>query len=1056
MDTESARTPLTPVEKAKKGDPIRRQSLLNGVSPGRIVAGFEGAAVGASLSPTFSYYGEDILLLPTYSAGGFVLAAGTYAGLRHLDQRRAAKAEAIQAEIRQAIGEPVDVFASGRGKNRRLNLRWYGADHQTPATILETASRFKTVVDFAEENDISSIALDADWVEAALAQDRQSATKPELSAYGEVTSGDSFISDELRTNVAVVDHESAENVLVSSFEQARELLAAIESSANDLLIGEVIHRSGDTGLIAEYALFKKSEGASYQRLLDHTRSRLEMIINQETSGIQRIRDENWAPVRERVHHNRRINGEFIHQTTEPLAPSSENKSTFEIVSILDLYCARTLNELLTKALREKPSVTQQDDLIAAAYLLAARKDTRQTLGTASLSGKAQHKDTESLFERLPKEPRGISDARRRRARLRNPEAITITYEKRPGFSRVAKTIGIFATAGALVLGAKLGAESLGTPIYDDRKAWCEAEGIEPTELDDVFGNPNLSPEEQAQATSDRFQEYHERCKTAYRGEKPLNQIASDAIDAYYDMEWEIQKNTVSTVLDTFGSGFISAIAPYATGVVSAEWARQAAKEAPESIYTGQLQQSFIGDFDPSENKVIYSVESLDGTSTEGYWYGDSFDRLRSYSGNIHYSRDDNGREASIELDTRDISVLNEENALSVSTPYISFDSQIKLPILNGMSITAIRVIDKEDADKTYTPSGLYSGSETDIKSLVLSREDASNMQAAGINEPVLTYWLSPDDNEEQSDYYSKEMWLPSAADFSLDPNYNAEQIQAEAEQQLTQDVKSAFGLPSTATPDEVVTAIQSKKYSYTPMKDAGLETLSEGKTEGAYGVFRDIGENLGAMDALNCNMASTAFLLATVTEPTGYNQATGYRDDGDGKLTQREAHAWIVDQDNTIIDPTPTDYDEQDKSPEAEMEAEDTQAPIAPILPIAGGVLAGAGAYAAWRKRREIAAYADQHRVRSATQNTHAAKALSVIEHAFYGSPEDTIDWSISTADTMRNYVDRLAMVPQSESRGTPTTIKNALDNPTLSAAQKRAVKKVYNATNAARRVSKR
>lgn len=104
-------------------------------------------------------------------------------------------------------------------------------------------------------------------------------------------------------------------------------------------------------------------------------------------------------------------------------------------------------------------------------------------------------------------------------------------------------------------------------------------------------------------------------------------------------------------------------------------------------------------------------------------------------------------------------------------------------------------------------------------------------------------------------------------------------------------------LPPSATVEEIFAQIQSKKYSKTPIKDAGLtEEITKMNEE-------EFIRSVASMDSLVCNLAAT--LAVAVDEDlvytTGYYVATGRKE-----IKSSNAHAWAYNEETRkLVDITP-------------------------------------------------------------------------------------------------------------------------------------------------------
>ena len=115
-------------------------------------------------------------------------------------------------------------------------------------------------------------------------------------------------------------------------------------------------------------------------------------------------------------------------------------------------------------------------------------------------------------------------------------------------------------------------------------------------------------------------------------------------------------------------------------------------------------------------------------------------------------------------------------------------------------------------------------------------------------------------------------------------------------EQIRRQIIKGLGLSQDATTEEIFKEIKNKKYSKTPIKDAGLSRKIEKLNEEEYY------ETIAALDSLVCNLSTS--LAVEIDKELIY--VTGFLDDGDAYIKKEEAHAWAMKKDGTIIDVTPT------------------------------------------------------------------------------------------------------------------------------------------------------
>jgi hypothetical protein len=1049
IDHESARQSVAEIR--KQGDPIDGQWLLRRFAPGNIVAGTEGAAMGIVLSPSpYWHLIDSALATPPFIVGGLAVSAGIYGGLAKLDQRRSHAREELQQDLRGALKEPVDLFRFKDGRQKSLALRWYGADDAQANTVVDTVTRFKHLVEFAEESDISHIAVDANWAATNLGGTED--VPVNIEVFGTIEDGDTLIGNKKRLPVEIQDQDAPDEVLFSTIEQAKNLAEALEVSSKDLMIGELIKRTGNPQLIQEYRLFQRTDGKSVGRLLQSARGNLELLLNQETTVITRGRSDEGVPTRDRLHLSRRLSGEYIQETSQPGPNAATKNSTFEIKSLLERFGARSLGDLTNIALRAKQSEVVQEEILAAIYLLALRRDNQQYDGTSALSksNRGHEGDYDTLFQRLQEEPRSYWRNWKQRFRRPAPEDLpSIEYTRRRGFGRVVSTLSVFAIGAAITASAMYGAD----------------QGIEPTAQEhfdicydlDVFDRY----EDDLTITDDaRWDRRIADCNAIYRDINPVGQLGIDLYNIPSYGRSDAAVATAETIYGVVGPDTLDAISPWLSNFLEGFATSDSFKDMPPTFFNGNFDQTFLSEAGNTDsNQTIYSITPLKGGSTTGYWYTKVFETLTVNNGDLSFVTSDAilPGDETIKLPSNHLSPTELDGTADyrVTTQYFSYFMRNTIAVLDGYQIVAAHVTDRNDPTLSFPLDTIQITSESNTYGYGLPEDAADQMRAAGIETPMFTYWLSPlpegVGTTETGDHFIEELRMPTAAS-------DAPGAQAEAIKDVSNTVKEALGLPENATPNEVAAAIQSKEYSFTPISDQNLN-LTATASEDPYRMLEQIGVILATADKLNCNLASAAYILATAEDSLALNQAVGFRDNGDGSITQLEAHAWLVDEGNAIVDPTPAGTAAEAEATLPDPEPEDPRTveshERSQQLLTGAALLAGLGtALTVWRNRRKLLAVRDSFKVKTATKSKHAPKAMQVVNHAIYGPTGEQLDWTTHTqtdnAPVSEQLRSSLHPMVKTDAR---EKLKAALANPSLTGAEKRAVRSLISAARAAHRL---
>lgn len=248
-------------------------------------------------------------------------------------------------------------------------------------------------------------------------------------------------------------------------------------------------------------------------------------------------------------------------------------------------------------------------------------------------------------------------------------------------------------------------------------------------------------------------------------------------------------------------------------------------------------------------------------------------------------------------------------------------------------------------------------------------KDVDTLYDAGIRTPQMEYWIKKKAGTKTIHHLGSMTYDPSDVDI----------------REVSDTVKQALGLPDNASDAQLLKAIRdSKYYSFTPFADEGKK-LRINTENSSTGMLEELGTSLAKLDALNCNLAASLYILGKGgAEP---NLATGYHDDGDGKLTSREAHAWLIDNNDNIIDPTPS----KSKKPLPGNKPDDEKQPSPEKLPtgpdtdtrnmVGEATLGAALALLAYRRRKQLAMQATNH----VLGMRNVPEAISAIQTAQFG-----------------------------------------------------------------------
>ncbi len=151
----------------------------------------------------------------------------------------------------------------------------------------------------------------------------------------------------------------------------------------------------------------------------------------------------------------------------------------------------------------------------------------------------------------------------------------------------------------------------------------------------------------------------------------------------------------------------------------------------------------------------------------------------------------------------------------------------------------------------------------------------------------------------QSLHYAKLVYVygidyginPFVEDLNKDGSYTKEDPDI-----IRKKIIEGLELDENASDEEIYSAIMSKEYSTTPIKDAGMSLRIKWMNEKKY--FKTI----ASLDSLVCNLAAT--LAVGTDEELIYT--VGYYNANDRSICANEAHAWAMSPDGRLIDITPS------------------------------------------------------------------------------------------------------------------------------------------------------
>ena len=906
---------------------------------------------------------------PVYELGAGAIGAAAYAVSRAVDKKAVAAAEQQQAFIRDTLQEPVDIVRiGGYGKPHKLMLHWHGANSLgSDVDKRDLAERLAAIAQFNEKNNINNTMLGADWLKDVVGE------KIGPTDYGDVAYGpDAVMARKYKSSrINATDLESDERVLVAKNHHIRKLLQKLEINEMKEAVSQLMEHVADEAVKRCYDALLAG-GTTPERFAAIVRLALEREYDRHIiPGHRKEADEYGArTIRHRVTSSITISNDghfnekslWNNRDTGHAQIGMNGKS-----SLLRRHGVDTVEQLASKVVMSKNH--DESAALSALYLTLIQKESY--LLPSGSKERPPETQVQTLFERMAKERLTTFPHLDSLPRI-DGEPPSVEYKHRVRKSG-RRLLGAAAIMVPMVVGVCMGSNA---EWYFER---AEKE-TQTQHADQAKSDPDHLNKEQNYA--DRLKAAGDSFDDAY-------------VEAYADMK-DFDSNLSTYMMDKYMKVLSPALGPFSESWRKKqliEWRNSTLTAAPPGASALNSGETDIGDVnmkDGETNSVIFSITPLSGKSTEGYWYSDLMADMDVSSGRLKYNR--TSREVPQVMGSiQDIPPAEDERIKSrnpdfmVETDYILDGSEAKtpitLPMRQGDTLVGLRIIDSTDPSKIMNMA--VERVTTGVEQVVIDDGDIKRMQLLEIEHPKLQYWVKE----------SSSITIQPEHDLSYPENADMKRI--------SQEVRSALQLPVDASDHEVFDKIsESKYYSFTPLSD---ERKSLPKpSDDADKLLTELGTTLAEMDSLNCNLASTLYLLGkragmasapvptlgmeTVLDDTDMNLATGFHDNGDGKLTKRESHAWLINGLGTGLDPTPStfkngaiDVSPRDNDTPNKMPLDTRQIPVA--------MLGAALAVVAWRRREQLRQSMDRKRAASAVGAKAGPEALGAIITAAYGAP---------------------------------------------------------------------
>lgn len=950
---------------------------------------------------------QYLLTHPLYSTFAGVLFGATYAYGRWREKKGVNVREELQKDFRSLVGEPVDLVVGrekawgGLGRKKgAVDLRWYGMDDVAISSRngKELGERLNGLIEVAEMSGIKTIVLGASGVLDIMQRDGEPVTMDSSSPfdttpYGIIMPQKSYLKETKRLSKFLIDKNADEKVLVATIDQCKKLIEKFEGEGD---VFESLTQIINEPKILEALMRWKADpqeamGIRLQNILGM--SIAQQFEAQGGSTSREGKRGTW----EKLHSTYRVAEGNLYQTSVTQGSTSVHTHPARNLLTMFGYRSHELNEF-TQSILEQKEINPDQKLRAtvALYELIRRKDERESaLARQGEKYDKGDKKNGTLYQRIARDPRikvGESQDKRRK-KGKDP---TIGYEHASPVWKRALAAGMVAVIiGAPAYGVGYGARENANQVYYNAVK----------ELGDWDYDHNTY--------EDRQYKIDQAIKNQNNPlELAFYNATMDLMNADYDLEESVataalQVGVPKDILDRISGR------PY---MFDQEWlANKASKfDIPfdfQSPTDSSSTTEGTGDGPVGSNHEIYHVTALSDKNFEGLWYTNTFNTIGvSHYGTVPYI--DGGLQYSANfVNNQPVGVSVEQTPdkatepllFSVTTPYIdNTGGYITLARPNNTKVVVARIIDKKDpshiaAVKVYrdTTTGMYHASI-----------DQDSFKAFEL--PMLEYFLAASVDPADMIHAQGDMI------------YREGETTKSISQEESNKIKAALGLPATATDEEVMQAIKSKKYSYTPIKDSGVKATEKRGDQSDEEVTTAIAEFYASLPSALCNTANTVDMLATGGKG---NIAVGYSVDADGALSEQRGHLWRIMQDGKERDATPAGEDPRKLPVEKPKIEENPGQRLFEDLLLGTELLIGAAVSAGvYRRRREIQHAINmliEHHVRKtyvqdgSPNEPEERYAIAVIGHYLYASPKAKEEPFIVEGDTTRSIAEKINGLPQ-------------------------------------------
>ncbi len=897
----------------------------------QVVAAMSAIAVGPSVEMLFgsgrieSSSTSTLLHFGQYSAPAAVVATGVIVATEVRSRRRLQQSREQARAIEEALGEPVDVVTARSASGEPTGcMRWYGLDGLKELPLSAT-TRLRRLAAWGAEHGVSQVAIASSWMDD---EQRARAKGDEYRYYDAKTA-----LTELKgsTHDKLIDNAVTGEVLVASpdallalFDQDVDRVSALLAALDDKHLLE-LYEQAHGGNVAALAKLKRSIALRLAGTLDEGTQR-EVSVAPDGTRL-------FAKTSTMLD----IDGTSIKRLVQGASPQTGQASirVGESTNLFSQLGVQNLPALLAKLdATDDYEGLRRADVLAAVHLLL--NDIHKEL---------QNDDTE-----LTAAPTGTVEPLY--ARLVNARKDVLLTDSPTSFRR---RLGAMVIAFLVPVGMAAGTYCYANSVQDKDRAYVKGYN----EHADYFDG---------KSTSRQYEKYLKFLEVTHGSEAADMRRLLETYDNLADLD----KTYAEYLLATFRKLF--------------------PQEPPTDSWKQRLKgyqegsPIAFGDVELTEH-TMYTVTSLNGKSTAGYWTTGVSDRL--------YLSSATGEPIMPTKEGPYVLFHTVEGGDARADFMVELPSEILGGLKHGQAAKALNIPAKQgtvpiraevaDATNPQLVTALpIRVSLAEVYSVDLSPKDIV-VNGIQMEQPVLRYWLKEDNLAVDAraigpmatvKRHARQVETSSGKPivFEYTSDFEASDLRT-----IATKARRALSLSETATSEELYQAIKSKQYSYTPFKDAGVEPFKDIRYMDDEEALAALGEALANLESLNCNVATLLAVLAQADRPKSYiNAAIGYNNNGDNKLTNKERHAWTINRTGAILDPTPAGSGTA--SPEVAVNT--PPAGVAGLV-AAATVLATVG----YRRRKQLSKWSDKVRTHAATASTHAQAATEMFATIRWSDP---------------------------------------------------------------------